>query len=106
MSHTVWCRSAKGSAPFRDFSTVSGQTPPDNADETSCQEMRAPSVHRQITDELLALMVRLRREAGVGAAEIQAAIDRFASHEQWQERTGGICFPLVEDIPQNQRADF
>jgi hypothetical protein len=68
--------------------------------------MSAASPHRMITDDLLAVMVRIKREAGVGHSQIQAAIDQFACQEQWQERTGGIGFPLVEDIPQNRRAAF
>ena len=68
--------------------------------------MAAASPHRIITDDLLAVMVRIRREAGVGHAEIQAAIDKFACRERFEERTGGIGFPLVEDIPQEKRGEF
>ena len=59
-----------------------------------------------ITDDLLTVSIRIKREAGVGHAEIQAAIDKFASHEHWEERTGGIGFPTIEDIPQDHRAEF
>jgi hypothetical protein len=68
--------------------------------------MAAASPRRIITDELLAVMVRIRREAGVGHAAIQAAIDKFACPQQFEERTGGIGFPLVEDIPQEKRGEF
>jgi hypothetical protein len=68
--------------------------------------MAASSSHRTITDDLLAVSVRIKREAGVGHAEIQGVIDRFASKEHWEERTGGIGFPLVEDIPQGNRGPF
>ena len=64
------------------------------------------SSRRTITDDLLMLSVRIKQEAGVSHAQIQAVVDRFASQEHWQERTGGIGFPLVEDIPQTSRADF
>ncbi len=64
------------------------------------------SPHRTITDDLLELTVRIKREAGVGHDQIQAVIDQFACQEQWQERTGGIGFPLVEDIPQSRRGEF
>lgn len=64
------------------------------------------TVHRNITDDLLAVAVRIKRDAGVGHAEIQAIIDRFASREIWHARTGGIGFPLVEDIPQSARGEF
>jgi hypothetical protein len=59
-----------------------------------------------ITDDLLELTVRIKREAGVSHDQIQEAIDKFACREQWQERTGGIGFPLVEDIPQSHRGEF
>ncbi len=62
--------------------------------------------HRTINDDLLAVAVRIKRDAGVSHAEIQTVIDRFACREQWQERTGGIGFPLVEDIPQSARGEF
>jgi hypothetical protein len=68
--------------------------------------MAAASSHRTITDELLETAVRIKREAGVSHDQIQAIIDRFACQEQWQERTGGIGFPLVEDIPQSHRGEF
>ena len=68
--------------------------------------MPAAPAHRMITDELLAVSIRIKREAGVGHTHIQAAIDRFASDERWQERTGGIGFPTIEDIPQERRAEF
>jgi hypothetical protein len=68
--------------------------------------MAAASPHRTITDELLEIVVRIKREAGVSHDQIQAIIDRFAGQEQWQERTGGIGFPLVEDIPQDRRGEF
>jgi hypothetical protein len=68
--------------------------------------MRAASIHRTITDDLLAVAVRIKRDAGVSHDVIQAVIDRFACEKQWQERTGGIGFPLVEDIPQDGRAGF
>jgi len=59
-----------------------------------------------ITDDLLDISVRIRREAGVSHAQTQAVIDQFASSAKWQERTGGIGFPLVEDIPQENRGPF
>jgi hypothetical protein len=62
--------------------------------------------HRQITDDLLSVAVRIKRDSGVGHAEIQAVIDRFACRDRWQERTGGIGFPLVEDIPESARGEF
>ncbi len=68
--------------------------------------MSRSSPHRDITDDLLATAVRIKREAGIGHAEIQAVVDRFACQERWQERTGGIGFPLVEDIPQSARGEF
>lgn len=68
--------------------------------------MSRTSVHRNITDDLLSVAVRIKRDAGVGHAEIQAVIDRFACQDHWQERTGGIGFPLVEDIPQAARGEF
>ena len=68
--------------------------------------MPADSIRRMITDDLLAVAVRIKRDAGVSHDEIQAVIDRFACDERWQERTGGIGFPLVEDIPQTGRAEF
>ena len=68
--------------------------------------MAAPSIHRTITDDLLAVAARIKREAGVSHSQIQAVIDKFASQQQWHERTGGIGFPLVEDIPQNSRGEF
>jgi len=40
------------------------------------------------------------------ATFIQTAIDKFASEEHWQERTGGIGFPTIEDIPQDHRLEF
>lgn len=61
---------------------------------------------RAISDDLLDVAVRIKREAGVGHAQIQAIVDRFACQEHFQERTGGIGFPLVEDIPQDRRGDF
>jgi hypothetical protein len=67
---------------------------------------RTASTHRMITDDLLAVAVRIKRDAGVSHAEIQAVIDQCACEQQWQERTGGIGFPLVEDIPQDNRAKF
>lgn len=68
--------------------------------------MAARSLHHTITDDLLEVSVRIKRDAGVGHDQIQAVIDQFASKAQWQERTGGIGFPLVEDIPQSQRGAF
>lgn len=68
--------------------------------------MEAASSHRTITDELLAVVVRIKRDAGVNHDQIQAVIDKFACQEQWNERTGGIGFPLVEDVPQDRRAEF
>jgi hypothetical protein len=68
--------------------------------------MPAARAHLKITDDLLTVAIRIKREAGVGHAEIQAAIDRFSSQEHWQERTGGIGFPTIEDIPQAGRAEF
>jgi hypothetical protein len=50
--------------------------------------------------------VRIKLEAGVEHAKIQAVVVQFASEEHWQERTGGIGFPLVEDIPQDRRDEF
>jgi len=64
------------------------------------------SQRRTITDDLLAVMVRIKRESGVGHADIQAAIDLFACQQRFEERTGGIGFPLVEDIPQERRGEF
>ena len=68
--------------------------------------MPRTSIHRNITDDLLLVAVRIKREAGVGHADIQAVVDRFACQDQWQARTGGIGFPLVEDIPQSARGEF
>jgi hypothetical protein len=68
--------------------------------------MPAAPPRRTITDELLTVSVRIKREAGVGHAQIQAAVDKFASEEHWHERTGGIGFPTVEDIPQERRDEF
>jgi hypothetical protein len=68
--------------------------------------MPAARAHRVITDELLTVAIRIKREAGVGHAEIQAAIDKFSCQEHWQERTGGIGFPTIEDIRQDHRAEF
>jgi len=64
------------------------------------------SIRRPITDDLLAVMVQIKREAGVGYEAIQAAVDQFACQQRWEERTGGIGFPLVEDIPEERRDDF
>lgn len=50
--------------------------------------------------------VSIKLETGVEHAKIQAVVDQFASEEHWQERTGGIGFPLVEDIPQDRRDEF
>ncbi|MGE5268657.1 MAG: hypothetical protein ACM3JG_03170 [Thiohalocapsa sp.] len=61
---------------------------------------------RIITDELLAVAVRIKQDAGVAHSEIQSVIDQFACRERWEERTGGIGFPLVEDIPQQGRGAF
>lgn len=61
---------------------------------------------RIITDDLLAVAVRIKRDTGVAHAEIQSVIDRFACRERWEERTGGIGFPLVEDIPEHARGEF
>src|SRR5437588_11397315 len=69
-------------------------------------EMLASAANRTITDDLLAVMVRIKRDAGVGHAQIHAAVDQFACQQQWEERTGGIGFPLVEDIPQERRREF
>jgi hypothetical protein len=68
--------------------------------------MAAAFPHRTITDDLLTVSIGIKQEAGVGHAPIQAVIHRFASEERWNERTGGIGFPLVEDIPQSCRAEF
>ncbi len=68
--------------------------------------MAAPRAHQTITDDLLAVAVGIKREAAVGHDPIQTIVDRFACPEQWQERTGSIGFPLVEDIPQSRRAEF
>ena len=59
-----------------------------------------------ITDDLLEVSVRIKQEAGVTHEQVQGVIDKFASQEAWQERTGGIGFPLVEDIPQDSRGEF
>ena len=64
------------------------------------------SDRRMVSDDLLSVSVRIKQETGVTHAQVQAVIDRFASDEQWQERTGGIGFPLVEDIPQERRGEF
>jgi hypothetical protein len=66
----------------------------------------AVAPRRTITDDLLEVSVRIKREAGVTHAQIQEVIDKFASREQWEERTGGIGYPLVEDIPQERRGEF
>jgi hypothetical protein len=66
----------------------------------------AVAPRRVITDELLEISVRIKREAGVGHAQIQAVIDKFASQQHWHDRTGGIGFPLVEDVPQDRRGEF
>ena len=68
--------------------------------------MPAARAHRTITDDLLTVSIRIKREAGVSHAEIQVVIDKFACQEHWQERTGGIGFPTIEDIPQEHRAEF
>ncbi len=68
--------------------------------------MAAASIHRTITDDLLAVAVRIKRDAGVSHSQIQTVIDRFASQQQWHDRTGGIGYPLVEDIPQDHRGEF
>ena len=68
--------------------------------------MPAARAHRTITDDLLTVSIRIKREAGVSHADIQTAIDKFASEEHWQERTGGIGFPTIEDIPQDHRLEF
>jgi hypothetical protein len=68
--------------------------------------MPAARAHRMVTDDLLTVSIRIKREAGVSHAEIQTAIDKFACLEHWQERTGGIGFPTIEDIPQERRAEF
>lgn len=68
--------------------------------------MPAARTHRIITDDLLTVAIRIKRDAGVGHAAIQTAIDKFSSQEHWQERTGGIGFPTIEDIPQDHRAGF
>ena len=68
--------------------------------------MPAARPHRTITDDLLTTAIRIKREAGVGHAQIQTAVDQFASEEHWHERTGGIGFPTIEDIPQERRAEF
>src|SRR5690348_9370174 len=68
--------------------------------------MSRTHAQRSISDDLLAVAVRIKRDAGVGHAEIQNVIDRFACQQRWQERTGGIGFPLVEDIPPQARGEF
>lgn len=68
--------------------------------------MAAHRTHRIITDELLAIAVGIKREADIEQDQIQALVDQFAGMEQWQERTGGIGFPIAEDIPQDRRAEF
>jgi hypothetical protein len=74
--------------------------------EFGLDAMPAAPAHRTITDDLLTVAIRIKRETGVGHAQIQAAVDKFASEEHWRERTGGIGFPIVEDIPQERRAEF
>jgi len=68
--------------------------------------MAGKRADRTITDELLAIAVGIKREADVGHDQIQELVDRYACPDQWQGRTGGIGFPIVEDIPQNRRAEF
>jgi len=68
--------------------------------------MAVSSAHRMITDDLLAVFVRIKRDAGVTHAQVQEVIDRFASQEAWEERTGGIGYPLIEDVPQHRRGEF
>jgi hypothetical protein len=59
-----------------------------------------------ITDDLLAVSIRIKRDAGVTHGQVQEVIDRFASQEKWEERTGGIGYPLFEDVPQETRGAF
>src|SRR5438874_2291770 len=54
--------------------------------------MALPSPHRTITDDLLAVAIRIKRDAGVAHPQIQGVIDKFACQAQWHERTGGIGF--------------
>ena len=68
--------------------------------------MAIPPTRRIISDDLLTVSVRIKREAGVNHAQIQEVIDRFACHEHWHDRTGGIGFPMLEDIPQSRRGEF
>lgn len=68
--------------------------------------MATRSSRSPITDDLLETLVRIKRESGVALTEIQAVVARFASQEQWRERTGGIGFPIIEDIPQSGRGAF
>lgn len=68
--------------------------------------MAAGRRHRFISNDLLTTAVGIKRESEVTQEQIQAIVDRFAGLEQWQERTGGIGFPIVEDIPQNRREEF
>ena len=68
--------------------------------------MALPPTRRMISDDLLAVSVRIKREAGVSHAQIQDVIDRFACHDHWHDRTGGIGFPVLEDIPQSRRGEF
>lgn len=96
--------SAAGAAVYH-FSILSCEKRPDT-DRAEQHPMSRTSLHRDITDDLLAVAVRIKRDAGVGHAEIQAIVDRFACRVSWEERTGGIGFPLVEDIPQNTRGEF
>jgi hypothetical protein len=93
-----------GRAPVYQFSILSGEKSATAQNEQHA--MSRSSVHREITDDLLAVAVRIKRDAGIGHPEIQAVIDRFACQDRWQERTGGIGFPLVEDIPQSARGEF
>ena len=95
----LWC------FPFRNFRSCQAKNSP-TPPLTDYDEMPAAAAHRAITDDLLAVMVRIKREAGVGHSEIQSAIDQFACQQQWEDRTGGIGFPLVEDIPQERRSEF
>ena len=100
-------RVAAGSRrPFADlsiFNVIAAQTLVTVRYE---QYAMSRTLHRKITDDLLSVAVRIKRDAGVGHADIQAIIDRFACQEIWQERTGGIGFPLVEDIPESARGQF
>lgn len=68
--------------------------------------MPLSSADRAISDDLLTTAIRIKRDAGIGSDQIQRIIDSFASQERWTERTGGIGFPLAEDVPAIRRPEF